>query len=269
MASNILLTSEQFQFIKSTYSICKNHSEQQELKLSLMENVKKSFGDKWDRLASKTKKLLDYCLWSAADKGVIFASYEYLANKHDMNPKTVHRRLQELVKNGLAVKLYRRSPNHNGKGKPVYLFTDHPLYSRYSSFLELDKLSETDKILSEVPAETNSDVPKNPFGTVVSKVNKVAQKVATDFYKKQERNNKYPYSRSFINQEDTILRLFYSKMEDAAKQGIKINNVQAWFRKILDKFVAQEQLKEFKFEKAQRNSASVPDFVPSLSWLDG
>ena len=124
--------------MQSVKPLATNQGEQNELKMGLLSKVKAVFGDKYYRLKEGTRKALDFMAWISTEKGFAFASQLYVADKYGVSDRTVRGFMSELVEAGLVFVVYRRADNHNGKGKPVYLFTDHPYYEQWKELLCID-----------------------------------------------------------------------------------------------------------------------------------
>jgi len=127
--------SSQLTYMQSVKPLAANAAEQNELKMSLLSKVKAVFGDKYYRLKAGTRKAIDFMAWISTEKGFVFASQLYVAKKYDVSARTIRGFMSELIEAGQVAVVYRRADNTNAKGKPVYLFTEHPYYEQWKELL--------------------------------------------------------------------------------------------------------------------------------------
>jgi hypothetical protein len=143
-----------------------NRSGQWNVKKSLMSPIVNFFAEKWWRM-KKGRAVIDYIAWQASEKGFTFSSYEYIGEKVGCSPKTVRDVIGELQRAGEVVILNRRSSKHNGRGKPVFLFTRHEYYHYWADLLGLetpkaDVKADCKAESSGIPWESKDEEPKKP-----------------------------------------------------------------------------------------------------------
>jgi DNA-binding transcriptional ArsR family regulator len=137
-----ILTSDEYYEMHITKSVVHNREEHQSMKLRLLQNVKKAYGDKWNRLKPETRKAIDRLAWFAADKGYAFPHDDTLADTYNISPRTVRSAIKTLRDAGLVYVVYFRAKKGNGRRGHVLLFTEHPLFERWATFLQLRFLSD-------------------------------------------------------------------------------------------------------------------------------
>jgi hypothetical protein len=129
---------EQFNKMISYEPFAKTKSEKKKEKYNLLDSIQEALGDKWERLKEGTRQTFDMICFLSAERGFFYASDEYLADQHDISDRTVRNRLKELITLGQVVKVHKRSKKCNGKGKPIYLFVNHPYFKEWINLLGLD-----------------------------------------------------------------------------------------------------------------------------------
>jgi DNA-binding Lrp family transcriptional regulator len=109
--------------------------EKKKVKYSLLDGIKESIGDKWTRFKEGTRQTFDLICFLSAELGFFYAGDEYLAERHDISDRTVRNRLKELEELGQVIKVHRRAARCNGRGKPIYLFVNHPYFHYWVELL--------------------------------------------------------------------------------------------------------------------------------------
>ncbi|MFE4047044.1 MULTISPECIES: transcriptional regulator [unclassified Priestia] len=154
MATTRMLTTEEFDYMKSYQSFTENRSQHQSMKRKLLKEIINLYGEKFYRLHEGTRKALDRLCWFAAEKGFCFPGSTYLGKTYEKSKGTIDRHLKELRKQGQIVTVYRRCPRNNGKGNPVHLFVNHPYFSYWVKYLQLDLESNVE---ADVKTENNEN----------------------------------------------------------------------------------------------------------------
>lgn len=136
--------------------------EKKKVKHGLLDQIKESLGDKWDRLKEGTRQAFDMICFFSTELGFFYASDEYLAERHDISDRTVRNRLRDLEELGKVIKVYKRSKRCNGRGKPIYLLVDHPYFKYWVELLKIDIDFQTDFQTENdgVPCESKDKEPK-------------------------------------------------------------------------------------------------------------
>lgn len=125
-----------------SYRICyKDKYEQQSIKNSLKDEVMAAYGDRWIRLAEGSRSAIDECVFMSTERGFSFMSKDYLT-RHGISKRTLDRAFNFLAEKGLIYIVYRRKGCLNLTGKPIYLFTSHPYFKHWVTFLSLDVASD-------------------------------------------------------------------------------------------------------------------------------
>ncbi|MGE6833177.1 transcriptional regulator [Priestia megaterium] len=154
MSTTRMLTTEEFDYMKNYQSFIENRSQHQSMKRKLLKEIINLYGEKFYRLHEGTRKALDRLCWFAAEKGFCFPGSTYLGKTYEKSKGTIDRHLKELRKQGQIVTVYRRCPHNNGKGNPVHLFVNHPYFSYWVKYLQLDLESNVE---ADVKTENNEN----------------------------------------------------------------------------------------------------------------
>ncbi|MBU8757015.1 helix-turn-helix domain-containing protein [Priestia megaterium] len=142
MSTTRMITTEEFDYMKTYQSFTENRSQHQSMKRKLLKEIIKLYGEKFYRLHEGTRKALDRLCWFAAEKGFCFPGSTYLGQTYEKSKGTIDRHLRELRKQGQIVTVYRRCPHNNGKGNPVHLFVNHPYFDHWVNYLQLNLESD-------------------------------------------------------------------------------------------------------------------------------
>ncbi|MBU8908201.1 helix-turn-helix domain-containing protein [Desertibacillus haloalkaliphilus] len=217
----VFIESAQLNEMNSCENLANNDKEKQAVKLVLLQSVKEVYGDMWNRLQTGTKKAIDFMCWFSSEKGYVFASQEYIANRYGISDRTIRRVIEKLHKNGVIEIAYRRNPNGNSKGKPMYFFTTHEYYMSDWHKLFTDDQEHVQKENSEKPVVTRDQGSK---------------KVSTNLLPKSIINNHLNVFTSFIKYVPKSLqrfkkifgeslRVLWQRVHRAYKKFVKSHNV--------------------------------------------
>lgn len=187
--------------------------EKKNVKYDLLDQIKSGIGDKWERLKDGTRQAFDMICFLSAELGFFYASDEYLAERHEISDRTVRNRLAELEKLGQVVKIYRRAKRCNGRGKPVYLFVNHPYFQYWVNLLNIDT-----SFLSDFQTEN----------------------AESSCESKDEQTENFPtYSLPFLKQESEniasrkLLEKYANfKINDMLKKGITVKYISSYIGKL-------------------------------------
>jgi DNA-binding Lrp family transcriptional regulator len=159
----VFVEAHQFKQMISYNPYASTKQEKRNVKYSLLDKVKFEIGDKWTRLKDGTRQAYDMICFLSAELGFVYASDEYLAKRHSISERTVQYRLKELEELGQVVKVYRRAKRCNGRGKPIYLFVNHPYFEYWVNLLNIkrDCDSNCDTENDETPCESKEEAAKN------------------------------------------------------------------------------------------------------------
>jgi len=203
------------------------------VKYSLLDQIKESIGDKWERLKEGTRQAFDMVCFFSAELGFFYASDDYLAERHNISDRTVRTRLNELVELGQAVKVHRRSKKCNGRGKPIYLFVNHPYFNYWVELLGLnmaDFHSDFHTENSETPSESKDEQHK---------------KVPTYSLPKKQESNIY-------KSDNKIVQYVVNRVNDSIKQGTKITYLSSYIDRVMSSLERQAIYAENRRQTAIR-----------------
>lgn len=238
---SILIDAAQLKEMLQQDPYVKNLSESKNMKFSLLSDIKSFFSDKWDRLKNGTRSVLDMMAFLSTEKGFVYASQLYLADRYDVSDRTIRRVVKDLEQAGLIYTVYRRHGNGNSKGKPVYLFTKHPYFKRWATLLNID----VQEHVQEEKAENEG----------ISRVQEGNQLPTNIYQSKQESNN------NISNPSDQkIIAFVTNRIQDSIKKGTKIKFLSSYVNRIVDSLERQAiydaNLRYMKAQKQQQEQMS-------------
>jgi hypothetical protein len=239
-----LITSNEFSQMLAYKNVANNRHEQQEIKNRLLEKVMEAYGDKYYRLKKETKYAIDTMCWLAADKGFVFAGADYLADRHEIHARTAHNTMKALRDLGVVVTVHRASTKHNGRGKPVHIFVDHPYFSYWDEFLKLDYkahcISDCKAEKAETPCESKVEGEKNlstydlPNITYKKHINTYNKGKSFNFVSKEFKDLFQAVLSRF---QVAHIGMMYAKiMLICKKQGIRFQDYKHFFQKCIQEF---------------------------------
>lgn len=252
---------DQFKQMISYNPYVTEKKDKKNVKYSLLEQIKSGIGDKWDRLKEGTRQAFDMICFFSAELGFFYASDEYLAERHEISDRTIRNRLKELEELGQVVKVHRRAKRCNGRGKPIYLFVNHPYFTYWVNMLNIthDFHSNFQTGNDEIPCESKEEGAKN---------------VPTySLPLKQESNN---YKSDIM-----VLKKYADyKIQDIAKKGITVKYISSYINKLFKSLEIQslhaennriEAKKKELQQRASENykkSLGIRKPVPFYNWLE-
>lgn len=234
--------------------------EKRKVKYNLLDKIKIGLGSKWNRLKDGTRQAFDMICFFSAELGFFYASDEYLAERHDISERTVQYRLKELEELGLVIKIHRRANNCNGRGKPVYLFVNHPYFKYWMELLNIDFISDCETENNENPCESREEDVKN--------VSTYSLPIL-----KQESNN--------IAAKELLKKYADYKINDILNKSVTIKYISSYIGKIFKSletqslYYANEQWKSKRRNQQEQASKLFREVngikdepVPFYNWLE-
>lgn len=227
--------------------------EKRKVKYNLLDSIKESIGDKWERLKEGTRQTFDLVCFFGSELGFFYASDEYLAKRHGVSDRTVRNRLKELEELGQVVKVHRRAKKCNGRGKPVYLFVNHPYFIYWKELLNI----------TDFHAGFQTENAETPSGSKDEGNKKVSTYLLP---KKQER--------------DIIYNYVFNRVNDSFKKGNIIKYMSSYVHKVVTSLERQslyaENNRQIAIKKKQqeelsrkfRENLGITKKVPFYNWLE-
>ncbi|MCE4093388.1 helix-turn-helix domain-containing protein [Priestia megaterium] len=176
MTVSRIVTHEEFIHMTNYQSYAERAHQKKEMKKILLEKVMKTYGDTFYRLKEGTRKAIDMLCFFATERGFVYASDQYLADRYKVSDRTIRNILAMLRKKGLIITVYRGLSNHNGRGCPMHLFVEHPYFEYWTSYLNLENFqADFQTEHTEIPCGSkNSEVEKKPtFYLTFNSLNKI------------------------------------------------------------------------------------------------
>ncbi|QDZ88737.1 hypothetical protein [Priestia megaterium] len=229
----VFIETEQFNKMISYNPYATTNQEKKNVKYSLLDQIKEGMCDKWERLKEGTRQAFDMICFFSAELGFFYASDEYLAKRHNISERTIRYRFKELEELGLAVKVHRRATKCNGKGKPVYLFVNHPYFNYWANLLGLN--------MADFHTDCHAENAETPSGSK----EKQPKKVSTYFLpKKQESNNNIS--------DNIIVDYVVNRVRDSISKGTKIKYLSSYIDRVVSSLEWQSLYAENRRQEALR-----------------
>lgn len=131
MRKNTIIEHEQFKKILQYEDAVKGSAARNHLKMELLNSVISAIGEKWIRMKKETRSALEYLCFLSIERGFVYAGSEHVSKRYNIDSSTVRRYLSYLEKEGCIKRLWRSSSKHNGRGKAVIFFIEHPYFKKY------------------------------------------------------------------------------------------------------------------------------------------
>jgi len=227
MKSTNKLTQDQLDYIISTpaYITKSKRKEFNQIKGTLLDEIKKTFGCSWYRMKEGTQKAFDFVCFLSTEKGYFYASASKTAAKHGISEKTIYRLLKTLLDEGVLVKKNFESVKHNGLGCAVYFFKSHPYFQRFNEFINFTTDENYNENLDEKPENSEKlCVARNLSDDIPSTYNlpNYLPKEIKDIHPKVERPNFIQFvpkviNKMFLNELGNKLKTIWVKVSQAFK----------------------------------------------------
>jgi hypothetical protein len=253
----VFVETSQFKQMISYKPYAETKTEKKKVKYTLLDNIQEAIGDKWDRFKEGTRQAFDMVCFLSSELGFYYAGNEYMAERHDISERTMHYRLSELVELGQVVKVHRRSKKCNGKGKPIYLFTNHPYFTYWVDLLGISH--------NDFNADCNTENDGTPTGSKSEGMKKVP---TYSLPSKQESNNNIS--------DNKIMKAVFNRVTDAIKEGSTITYLSSYVDRVFRSMERQalhmennrlKALREKRKKEADRAFNTRKD-VPFYNWLE-
>ena len=137
MTVSRIVTTDEFNQMRSYKVYAENHEQQQSLKRQLLKKVEAAYGERYWSLKEGTRKAIDMLCWFASERGFVFAKDKYLADRYSVSARTIRNVLKILREAGVISTVYRRPSDQNYRTGPIHLFTAHPYYKYWKNMLDL------------------------------------------------------------------------------------------------------------------------------------
>lgn len=241
--------------------------EKKKVKYSLLDRIQEAVGDKWNRFKEGTRQAFDMICFLGAELGFFYASDDYLAERHDISDRTIRNRLKELEILGQVIKVYRRAKRCNGRGKPIYLFVNHPYFQYWVEVLGLNLEEcktdfQTESV--EIPCASKGDSAKRNHTYSLPSL-------------KQENN-----INIFHLNEHKIMTYIANRVKDSINKGTTIKYLSSYINKFVSSLERQaiyaENRRSIALRKQQQaeNSKCIQEMlgvnttkpVPFYNWLE-
>jgi hypothetical protein len=204
-----------------------------------------------------TRQTFDMICFFSAELGFFYAGGEYLAARHNITDRTVRNRLKELQDLGQVIKVHRRAKRCNGKGKPIYLFVNHPYFTYWVQLLGLNI------------EDFHTDFHTENGETSTGSKSEGTKKVPTYSLPSKQESNIY------IG-DNKIMKAIFNRVNDAIKEGSTIEYLSSYVDRVFRSLENQALRAENNRQKAARKRCEeearqflnpIKD-VPLWNWLE-
>lgn len=209
--------------------------EKRKVKYELLDHIKEVIGDKWYRFKEGTRQAFDMICFFSTERGFFYAGDDYLAERHNISDRTIRNRFRELEELGQVVKVYRRSSKCNGRGKPIYLFVNHPYFTYWVNLLELQ--------LSDFHTDFHTENAEPPCESKEGG----AKKVPTYYLPtKHEKDNNISINK--------VIQYVVHRVNDSIRQGTKIDYLSSYVNRVVRSLENQALYAENARQQAKRKA---------------
>ncbi|MBA9029398.1 HTH domain-containing protein [Peribacillus huizhouensis] len=253
----IFVETSQFNQMISHRPYAESKNQKKKVKYMLLDSIKEKIGDRWILFKEGTRQAFDMICFFSAELGFFYAGAQYLADRHSISDRTIRNRFKELEELGQVVKLHRRSKRCNGKGKPVYLFVNHPYFTYWVHLLGLNI------------EDFHTDFHTENAETSCNSKEEATKKVSTYSLPLKQESNIYI-------SDNHIMQAIYNRVNDAIKDGTTIKFLSSYvdriFRSLEKQAIYAENIrlvaKKKQHEKEAYEFFYKPKEVPFYNWLE-
>jgi HTH domain len=259
----IFVETDQFNQMISYNPYVVTSKEKKKVKYRLLNRIQKVLGDKWNRFKEGTRQAFDMICFLGTELGFVYAGDEYLAERHDISNRTVRNRLKELEELGQVIKVHRRAKRCNGRGKPIYLFVNHPYFQYWVELLGInleDFQTNFQTENQETTWESKDEGAKN-ISTYCSPL-------------KQESNNTIS--------DNKIVQFVVNRVNDSIKKGTRIKYLSSYIDRMVRSlewqalYAENRRQQAIKKQQQEENSKFIrewlgvkkPEPLPFYNWLE-
>lgn len=137
------------------------------LKYQILDGFIEAFGDRYYRSKKETKSALDEVAFLGKDAGFVYARPTHFADNCSVSESNFRKNMRDLEQLGQVVRLHQHTRKCNGRGTPIYLLVNHPMFQYWIDYLGLSDVIESDNHTdsqtenAEKPCESKSKGTKN------------------------------------------------------------------------------------------------------------
>jgi hypothetical protein len=238
-----------------------NSGEKRKVKYNLLDSIKEVVGDKWTRFKEGTRQAFDMICFLSVELGFFYAGDEYLAGRYNISDRTVRNRLKELEELGQVIKVHRRARKCNGRGKPIYLFVNHPYFNYWVTLLNID--------LTNFQTDFQTENAEKPCD---SKVEQAKLIPTYSLPLKQERD---------IISDNKIIQYVTNRVNDTMKKGTRIKYLSSYIDRVVRSlewqslYAENNRQKAIKKQQQEKNLKVIRELkgikeepIPFYNWLE-
>lgn len=234
-----------------------NQLQSKSIKFKLLRDIKEYFSDKWLRFKNGTRSVIDMMAFLSAERGFVYASQLYLSERYGVSDRTIRRIVKDLVEAGLIYIVYQRCKKTNAKGKPIYLFANHPYFKMWAERLGLNVHNGVQEETTQIVDSSTVQEPK---------------KITTnnDLLKQESNNN--------INQNEIAKYIMYKLNDAIQNKGTVIKYMSSYVEKVFrslqkqalyDENIKQHNLRKNKeMERQKKLQELIEREEPKIEFFD-
>jgi hypothetical protein len=237
--------------------------EKKKIKYSLLDRIQEVLGEKWNRFKEGTRQAFDMICFLGTELGFVYAGDDYLAERHAISDRTVRNRLKELEELGQVIKVHRRAAHCNGRGKPIYIFVNHPYFHYWVELLGIN--------LEDFQTHFQTENGQTPCESKEEESKKISTYSLPTL--KQENNN---------ISDHKIIQYISNRVRDSINKGTTIKYLSSYINKMVSSLEHQavyeenRRLATLRKQQQEENSKFIqgllgikkPETVPFYNWLE-
>ena len=255
------------------------------LKYQVLDGFEEAFGDKWFRLKDETRQALDEVAFLGKDAGFIYARPTHFVDQCNVSERTFRNNMTELEQLGKVIKLHQHTKKCNGRGTPIYLLVDHPLFQYWIDYLGITE--KVEQLFPNFQTDFQKENDKKPCESKRERTKNIATYVLPFF--KHEINNSiaikdFRITNDMIpleirNDKDfqNVVNMYALKMWDKVKTGFDIKYLSSLVSKdvrhqirlaFCDENTREIKARKQKEEERRQELLKQREPLPFYNWLE-
>ena len=260
------------------------------LKYQVLDGFEEAFGDKYFRLKDETRQALDEVAFLGKDAGFVYARPTHFEDTCNITERTFRKNMTELEQLGQVIKLHQHTRKCNGRGTPIYLLVNHPMFEYWIDYLGLEQ--EIEQVFSNFQTEIQTENGENPCDSKRQRTKNIATYVLP-FFKHEITNsiaikdfritnNMIPIEIKEDKDFQNVVNMYALKMWDKVKTGFNIKYLSSLVSKDVRHQIrlafADENMREIKARKQKEEESRKLAIelkikekkpLPFYNWLEG
>ena len=200
------------------------------LKYQVLDGFEEAFGDKWYRLSHETKHALDEVAFLGKDAGFTYARPIHFVDNCNVSEANFRKIMRELEQLGQVIKLHQHTRKCNGRGTPIYLLVNHPMFQYWIDYLGITE--KVEQLFPNAQTEVETEKAETPCESKHERTKNIATYLLPNF--KQESNISIAFKDFRVTNElipneikndkdfQNVVNMYALKMWDRIKSDFNI-----------------------------------------------